>query len=236
MDFGGYLYHINSDGSRSQLTDNKGELGYWRDYSIIYRNGDSQYGYDKKTDTYSIKLNEFERLHQWVAIKGDIGFGETGSYSKAAIPIALTSASVDGPIPIGDVIGAGVVAGAVVRDITQKKYITYTLTNPTGKTYVGRSSGYGDPYSIMMNRFSSHHMQMSGYGNPMLDAIAIGPLGKLAIRGREQQLIDFHGGVGSPSVGNSIRGVSIYNPLGPLYHSSSTATFGEIYKYTGIYK
>lgn len=60
-----------------------------------------------------------------------------------------------------------------------------------------------------------------------------GAQGYPAIRGREQQLIDSLGGVGSPNVGNAIRGVSRFNPLGRIYHGASDAYFGPLAPYTG---
>ncbi len=47
---------------------------------------------------------------------------------------------------------------------------------------MGRTSGYGDPYSIMMNKYSGHHMRKFGYGNPQLDRWVQGALEKLEIR------------------------------------------------------
>lgn len=58
-------------------------------------------------------------------------------------------------------------------------------------------------------------------------------MGKPAIRGREQQLMDYYGGVGSPKLGNSIRGVSKYNPAGRFYHYESNRRFGNLAPYTG---
>ncbi len=157
-----------------------------------------------------------------------------GSVYGAAVPIALTVAAADGLLPIGDVIGGVILAGATVYDATQRTFVTYTMRNAAGKTYVGRTSGYGDPYSIMMNRASGHHMKAFGYGNPVLDRAVQGYQGYPAIRGREQQLIDFHGGVGSPVVGNSIRGVSRFNPAYPIYHGASNLYFGPLAPYTGF--
>ena len=108
------------------------------------------------------------------------------------------------------------------------------LSNSQGKIYVGRTSGFGDPLSIMYRRFSSHHMRPIGYGNPRLDVAAQGIAGRYAIRGREQQLIDFSGGVGSPRVGNSIRGVSRSNPAGRGFHLLSNQYFGPLAPYTGF--
>ena len=47
-----------------------------------------------------------------------------------------------------------------------------------------------------------------------------------AIRGREQNLIDAYGGVGSPNVANRINGISALSPLGPYYLYRSQAEFG----------
>ncbi len=54
-----------------------------------------------------------------------------------------------------------------------------------------------------------------------------------AIRGREQQLIDFYGGIGSKRVGNFIRGVSKWNPSGRRFHKKSNEEFGQLAPYTG---
>ena len=159
--------------------------------------------------------------------------GEKQSVYKSAVPIAISAAAADGPLPIGDVVGGVILAGATIYDATQRTFITYTMTDFFGKVYVGRTSGYGDPYSIMMNRFSNHHMKKFGYKKPELDRAVQGYHGYPAIRGREQQLIDFHGGVGSPKVGNSIRGVSKLNPLGGLFHKASNTYFGPLSNYTG---
>jgi hypothetical protein len=108
------------------------------------------------------------------------------------------------------------------------------MRNAAGQTYVGRTSGYGDPYSIMRNRASGHHMKAFGYGNPVLDRAVQGYKGYPSIRGREQQLIDFYGGVGSPGVGNSIRGINRFNPAYPIYHGASNLYFGPLAPYTGF--
>ena len=161
--------------------------------------------------------------------------GEESIFSSA-VPIALTLSGIDGPAPIGDTIGAVVLAGATAYDAAKRTFVTYTLRNPAGQIYVGRTSGYGDPYSIMMRRASGHHMRAFNFGQPVLDRAVQGYQGYPAIRGREQQLIDFHGGVGSPNVGNRIRGVSQYNPLGRAYHELSNLYFGQLAPYTGFFK
>jgi hypothetical protein len=57
----------------------------------------------------------------------------------------------------------------------------------------------------------------------------------MAIRGREQQLIDYHGGAISDggTSPNAIRGVAAANPLGRAYHSMANFMFGSKYRYTG---
>jgi hypothetical protein len=91
------------------------------------------------------------------------------SVLASAYPIALTAAAVDGPILIGDAIGAvifaGATAGATAYDATQRTFVTYTMRNPAGQTYVGRTSGYGDPFTIMNKRASGHHMKAFGFAN-----------------------------------------------------------------------
>lgn len=162
--------------------------------------------------------------------------GSGGSVFSSAVPIALTAAAADGPIPIGDVVGAVILAGATAYDATQRTFVTYTMRNAAGQVYAGRTSGYGDPYRIMMNRYYGHHMRALGYGNPVLDRAVQGYQGYPAIRGREQQLIDFYGGVGSPGVGNAIRGVGYYTDFGQTMHNLSNLYFGPLAPYTGFWK
>ena len=69
--------------------------------------------------------------------------------------------------------------------------------------------------------------------SPEVDKAIQGIKGRPAIRGREQQLIDYYGGVGNPKVANRIRGVSKINPGGRLFHAASNSFFGNIAPYTG---
>jgi RHS repeat-associated protein len=159
--------------------------------------------------------------------------GEGGSYTSKALGASavLVADDITGIGAIDDVAIPVIIAGAAVRDLTQIKYITYTLKNANGKTYVGRSSGYGDPYSIMMNRFYSHHMRALGFGNPQLDRVAQGyPLGYYAIRGREQDAVNAYGGIGSSQLGNGINPIWQYNPNRPLYMGASSLMFGPYVK------
>ena len=54
------------------------------------------------------------------------------------------------------------------------------------------------------------------------------------MRGREQQLTDYYGGVGSPFVDNKWRGVSQYNLNGYRYWKSSNSNFGPLAPFTGL--
>ncbi len=113
-------------------------------------------------------------------------------------------------------------------------YLTYTRTNQeTGQVYVGRTSGHAPPDALANMRAQSHPDYLQGFDPPVVDRAATGRGAYDAIRGREQQLIDAHGGVGSEGVANRIRAVSKINPAGPLYHQASNARFGEIAPYTG---
>ena len=149
-------------------------------------------------------------------------------------PVALTFSAADGPLPIGEAIGSVVLGVAAIHDIAEKKYLTYILTNDLGQVYVGRTSGYGDPEAIMMKRFYSHQRKLQGFGHPVIDRVAKGPLGYYAIRGREQQYIDYLGGIGAPRVANTIRGVARYNLNGRLYHAAANLMFGSLADYTGF--
>lgn len=160
--------------------------------------------------------------------------GSWGLLSEAAPPIAAT------------------LVGAYATDVaetatTNRTFITYIKRHRNGiNVYVGRASGWGDAYSVLRSRERNHHMDALGYGPAVLDRSLQGFKGTLgmgfvtaaaayaAIRGREQQLIDFYGGVGSPLVGNSIRGVAAYNPFGKFYHEAASAAFGELAPYTGF--
>lgn len=130
-------------------------------------------------------------------------------------------------MPVGEIVAVGVLAGAATYDLTQKKYITYTLSNSKGQVYVGRASGFGSPQSILMNRFSGHHMRSYGYSHPQIDKVAQSfPIGYYATRGREQDVVNGLGGIGSPKLGNSINPIWEYNPNRSLYMFTSNLIFG----------
>jgi hypothetical protein len=58
------------------------------------------------------------------------------------------------------------------------------------------------------------------------------------IRGREQQMIDFHGGAQSDTgrpyrTENIVRAVAKDNPYGKRFHDAATSRWGQLYRYTG---
>jgi RHS repeat-associated protein len=158
-----------------------------------------------------------------------------GSKRKLLLVGAAIAAAADGPLPIGDVVATALVITAADAE-SQRVWVTYTLRNSgTGQTYVGRASGFGSPQEIVQRRFASHHMRAAGFRNPQMDRAYAGPLGYPVTRGREQQLMNAHGGVGSPGLANQIRGVSRSNPAGPAFHNASSRAFGEIAPYDGYW-
>ncbi|MDE6142926.1 MAG: hypothetical protein K2F94_02485, partial [Muribaculaceae bacterium] len=94
----------------------------------------------------------------------------------------------------------------------------------------------GSQEKVFRNRFYKHRKdpEKEGFVLDHIDKVAQGPFGYAAIRGREQQLIDFYGGIGSPKIINIRRGVWYYNIRGLYYHGMSNAYFGQLYRYTGF--
>jgi RHS repeat-associated protein len=117
-------------------------------------------------------------------------------------------------------------------------YVTYTKTNPvTGEVYSGRTMGTGDPAAIVAARDAGHHMNAAGFGRAVVDRYMEGTLpysarhndlAYQAIRGREQNLIDFFGGAQSAggTSGNAIRGIAEDNPLRGTFMHAARRIFG----------
>src|SRR4051794_32820577 len=108
-------------------------------------------------------------------------------------------------------------------------------TGPGGQVYSGRTSGWGDPQNIVNRRVAGHPARLSGFGPGRVDRYATGVAGYEAIRGREQQLIDYHGGArrdGGTSA-NEIRGLSKNNDNGFARWTASNLMFGPLAPYTG---
>jgi hypothetical protein len=95
--------------------------------------------------------------------QGGGGGGESGGFA-AAITIAIAE-----PTPIGEAAVAVVAVAAAAVSVyqeTNRTYVTYTLWNAQGQVYVGRTSGFGTPHQVMMQRYYSHEMRLFGFGNP----------------------------------------------------------------------
>jgi RHS repeat-associated protein len=109
------------------------------------------------------------------------------------------------------------------------KYITYTRENPsTGQVYSGRSGGYGEPQQIASQRAAGQPLlNAEGFTPPVVDAVSTN---LSAIRGREQQLIDYFGGAQSVggSTRNKINGVADFNPFRGFYIERSIQEFGPL--------
>jgi RHS repeat-associated protein len=157
-------------------------------------------------------------------------------------------------------------------------YVTYTkYDSRTGRYYSGRTSAAIDlnlPWrpqaeAAVRARDANHHVDENAepsdpsFGPAVLDQFTVGyavnydqryrDVGYLAIRGREQQLIDYYGGrraaelgitnfsggaqsdtnPGTPLTENTIRGVGKDNPLGEVFHAAANLAFGELAPYTG---
>ena len=116
-------------------------------------------------------------------------------------------------------------AAASVSD--GKVYVTYTKVDPkTGEVYSGRASGYGTPNEVVANRDRKHYMNEKGFEPAELDKSSTNPD---AIRGREQQLIELHGGAKSQggSSGNAINGISKTNPNRQRYEDARRKEFNQ---------
>lgn len=188
-----------------------------------------------------ISSNSCDDCPDWMK---DIWEDDFDSYEESSLMYmapALPLAAADGPIPVVDAILAAVATAAITYDLTQRVYITYIAHNPLlNQHYCGRSSGFKTPDDILKSRLKYHHAVTLGYSTNVDKAIQTYPVGYWAIRGREQQNIDFYGGAISDSnrrtgatCVNAIRGVSKINPFGYLYHWSSSIAWGEKYDYTG---
>jgi RHS repeat-associated protein len=132
-------------------------------------------------------------------------------------------AAVDKAAPVAnDVVATSDVPAPI------KTYQTYTKTNPeAGEVYSGRTSGTGTPEENIAQRDRGHHMNKKGFGPAVLDKSSTNAT---AIRGREQQLIDMHGGAKSTggTSGNAINGISNRDPVKrQLFLDSSTAEFSH---------
>ncbi len=111
---------------------------------------------------------------------------------------------------------------------SEKTYQTYTMTHPDGRVYSGRTSGTGSPTQNVQKRSSQHiDLLAQGFAPAVLDKTSNS---KESIRGREQQLIDYHGGAQSTggTSANKINGISEFNPMREVYLEASNYEFGPL--------
>ncbi|CAN7656590.1 RHS repeat-associated core domain-containing protein [Bosea sp. LjRoot9] len=152
-----------------------------------------------------------------IALPEALGIGGAATVGALMLPLALS----------GDTV--------TKADSAQYVYVTYTRANPvTQQVYSGRTSGFANPVDPLQlqalatqRAYGQPILNSEGFSLPILDQ-ATNNYG--AIRGREQQLIDYYGG--AQSVGgvsrNMINGISDYNPLRPIYMYSSSQLFGSL--------
>ncbi|OJT21868.1 hypothetical protein BO221_24200 [Archangium sp. Cb G35] len=144
-------------------------------------------------------------------------------------------------------------------------YVTYTkLSKATRRSYSGRTSMVIDLNKdleaqadlAVASRDLNHHVNQDENDEPksagFLPAVRdefdvgiavnyanrYGDVAYWRIRGREQQLIDLHGGAQSDHQApyrteNLQRGVAKDNPLGRLFHDAATKHWGQLHPYTG---
>lgn len=145
-------------------------------------------------------------------------------------------------------------------------YVTYTkLNKKTGRYYSGRTSmviRMDRPYlpqaeSAVRARDSNHHVDESDepggleFLGAQVDRFDVGTavdyehrfddVAYIRVRGREQQLIDFHGGAqsdtrrkGEPDrTENVVRAVARDHKLGKQFHEAASAKWGMLARYTG---
>jgi RHS repeat-associated protein len=188
---------------------------------------------------YAYVLNDPMSFVDPMGLTGQQNSGSSPTYvgSTMAIPAAGGAlAEGVGAVGLGMLAVVGLplaLSGDTVQtDKSPFTYATYTRTNPiTGQVYSGRTSGYGDPSQMVAARGAQQSiLSAEGFLPPTLDVAATGTQAYGAIRGREQQLINYYGG--AQSVGgtarNVINGIADFNPAGPEYVASSVATFGAL--------
>ncbi|MFL5346059.1 MAG: hypothetical protein ACJ8AT_14820 [Hyalangium sp.] len=142
-------------------------------------------------------------------------------------------------------------------------YVTYRKLNKRTKLYYsGRTSmviDLGLPLDLQAQlairfRDMNHHIDEkedpkdASFAQALLDVFELGNAidynlryddpAYWRIRGREQQLIDFHGGAQSDTgkpyrTENIVRAVAKDNPRGRQFHDAATVRWGQIHRYTG---
>ncbi len=108
-----------------------------------------------------------------------------------------------------------------------KTYQTYIKRNKAGgNPYAGKTSGTGTAAKNIAKRDRNHHMNDKGFGPARVDRSSNN---EDSIRGREQQLIERHGGANRTggTSGNQNNGVGPRNKKAQQYRDAAQEEFGE---------
>ncbi len=125
--------------------------------------------------------------------------------------------------------GVNAAATAIPRPGTPQVFVTYErVSTTTGQYYCGRTSGWGDPDDVARRvMFTPRHLILTSDNFSKVTGAERFSYNPAAIRGREQQLIDYHGG--AESVGgtsrNKINGVSDLSYNRPMYMDAARVEF-----------
>ena len=145
----------------------------------------------------------------------------------AGVAADVTASTVEGVDAVASAADAAATAGDATVDAGSgltRTFQTYVKVNSdTGEVYAGRTSGFGTPLENIAARDASHAYNDLGFGPAQLDqsSASYG-----AIRGREQQLIDYFDQLGVSA--NKINGISPLNPNFDWYMQSATQEFGGV--------
>ena len=171
-------------------------------------------------------------LSSWETKALSAGVGGLGltAQSAATLPKGLASApDLLGALRGGVLMLPVLLTGDTPNNSKPRLFVTYTRYNPsTGQYYAGRTSGYQAPEVLIKTRsLGQPHLNAEGFEAPIVDVYTTN---RGAVRGREQQLIDYFGGAQSVngSARNMINGVADFNPFRGYYIGESIREFGPI--------
>ncbi|MCU0649220.1 MAG: hypothetical protein MUF00_14570 [Gemmatimonadaceae bacterium] len=152
--------------------------------------------------------------------------GAIEAAGAAAAAAALAKAISDNAEAITGAISRA--TDAVLEKARDFKLVTYTRTHPvTGQVYSGRTSGFGDPNAIVQARARRHDKRLADFGSPMVDVVG-GVSDFVAIRGREQQLIDKHGGAQSEGGTSANKRREVNRVVAPVFEAAAIRRFGAL--------
>lgn len=216
-----YVYALNNPVSNIDLDGRSALRGLkivWRIGKQVAKKGISALN---QAGTY---IEAFSDIKENLDVLAD---ENASSIDKIAAGISLASEAL--PVSNGDIKDVGKLLKGHKEFLPgrEKTYQTYTkLNKKTGQIYVGRTSGTDIPTRNVFKRDKNHHMNKKGYAAAKLDKTSHNPD---AIRGREQYMIDKHGGAQSEggTSGNAINGISRANPKYKEYEEARKGEFGD---------